>query len=83
MNNTTAEIDAKGRILIPKAIRETAKLKKGSLVNLKTQGKAIVIEPIEPVADKYHGVFKIAKWPDDMDEFVEEVMAKWWANRVT
>lgn len=83
MTETTVKLDEKGRIMIPKNIRKTAKLKEGSYINIKAKGKTIILEAAEPVADKYYGTFKITKWPKDMDEFVEEVMQKWWTNRAT
>jgi AbrB family looped-hinge helix DNA binding protein len=83
MNNTTAKIDEKGRIIIPKIIRETAQLKEGSYVTIKAKGKTIIMEPLEPVADKYYGAFKIAKWPENMDEFIVEVIKKWWTTQAT
>jgi AbrB family looped-hinge helix DNA binding protein len=83
MNDTTVKVDEKGRIIIPKNIRETTKLKEGSYVNIKAKGKIIIIEPTEPVADKYYGAFKITKWPEDMDEFIVEVIQKWWTDYTT
>ncbi|MCJ7613724.1 AbrB/MazE/SpoVT family DNA-binding domain-containing protein [Candidatus Bathyarchaeota archaeon] len=83
MSEPTVKIDKKGRIVIPKNIRKTAKLKEGSYVNIKTKGKSIIIEPAEPVADKYYGAFKITQWPEDIDEFTVEVMQKWWISHAT
>lgn len=83
MSETAVKVDKKGRVLIPKKIRETAKLKEGSYVNIKTKGESIIMEPAEPVADKYYGAFKVTQWPEDIDEFTVEVMQKWWATRDT
>lgn len=83
MTETTVKVDKKGRVIIPKNIRKTAKLKEGSYVNIKTKGKSIIIEPAEPVADKYYGAFKITQWPEDIDEFTVEVMQKWWISHAT
>ena len=83
MVETTAKMDEKGRVRIPKQIREAAQLKDGSCVNIKAKGKTIVIELAEPVADKYYGAFKVEKWPEDMDRFVEEAMQKRWKQRGT
>jgi hypothetical protein len=41
------------------------------------------MEPLEPVADKYYGAFKITKWPENMDEFIVEVIKKWWTTQAT
>ena len=83
MVDTTSKVDEKGRVMIPKTIRETANLKEGCYVSIKAEGKRVVMEPSDPVAEKYYGVFKIAKWPEDMDEFVVEVIKKWWTNHAT
>lgn len=83
MSNTTVKVDEKGRIIIPKKIREAAELKEGSYVTIKSKGKIIIMEPLEPVADKYYGAFKVTKWPENMDEFIVEVIKKWWTAQVT
>ena len=83
MSVTTAKVDEKGRIIIPRKIRKTAKLKKGSYITIKTKGNTIIIEPLEPVADKYYGAFKIDKWPENIDEFTVEVIKQWWKTQPT
>jgi len=83
MIETTARLDEKGRVRIPKKIREAAQLKEGSCVNIKAKGKAVIIEPVEPVADKYYGAFKVENWPENLDEYVEEVIQKQWKQRAT
>jgi len=83
MSDTTIKIDGKGRIIIPKNIREAAKLKEGSYVTIKAKEKAIIVEQLQPVADKYYGAFKITKWPENIDEFIVEAMKKWWTTQVT
>ncbi|MEM1538411.1 MAG: AbrB/MazE/SpoVT family DNA-binding domain-containing protein [Candidatus Nezhaarchaeales archaeon] len=74
------KVDEKGRIIIPKSMREKAGVKEGGYVKIRADEKGIMIEPLEPVADKYFGTFKITKWPEDLDEFVIEVMRKWWTR---
>jgi len=76
-------IDDKGRVLIPKNIRESVGVREKSYVRVRVEGKKIVIEPLEPVADKYYGAFKIEKWPDDLDQFVVEAVKKWWSRQDT
>ena len=83
MGENTVKIDKKGRVLVPKKIRKTVNLKEGSYVTIKTKGESIIIEPAEPVADKYYGAFKISHWPKDIDQFTIEVMKKWWSNHST
>ena len=77
------KVDEKGRVVIPKGLREKVKVKKGSYVRIKTDGKSIIIEPIGPIADKYFGAFKITKWPEDLDEFIVEVTRGWWLQKAT
>jgi len=72
MIETTAKIDEKGRITIPKKIRKAAKIKPGTYVNIKTKDTTIIIEPAESIAKKYAGICKVAKWPEDLDEFTVE-----------
>jgi len=77
-------VDEKGRVVIPKNIREKAKMKEGGYVKIMAEEKGIIIiEPLEPFADKYFGAFKIDKWPEDLDEFAVEVIKKWWASQAT
>jgi len=76
-------VDEKGRVVIPKNIREKAKMKKGGYVKIIAKEKSIIIEPLEPFADKYFGAFKIDKWPENLDEFAVEVIKKWWTSQVT
>jgi AbrB family looped-hinge helix DNA binding protein len=83
MSGTTVKVDEKGRIIIPKGIREAADLKGGSYVIIKAKGKTIIMEPIEPVADKYYGAFKVTRWPENIDEFIVEVIKKWWTTQAT
>jgi len=79
----TVKVDEKGRVVIPKRFREKAKVKEGSYVRIKADDKGIIIEPLEPIADKYFGAFKITRWPEDLDEFVVKVMRKWWNQKAT
>ena len=81
MIETTIKMDEKGRIIIPKRIRKAAQLKEGSYITIRSKGKAVIIEPIEPVADKYFGAFKVTNWPEDLDEFVVEVKKEWWQKK--
>jgi AbrB family looped-hinge helix DNA binding protein len=83
MSCTTVKVDEKGRIIIPKDIRKTANLKEGSYVTIRAKGKTIIMEPLEPVADKYFGAFKVTTWPENLDEFIVEVIKKWWTTQPT
>jgi AbrB family looped-hinge helix DNA binding protein len=83
MRDDTAKVDEKGRVIIPKDIRETVNLKEGTYVTIKTRGKAIIMGPLEPVADKYFGAFKVTTSPENLHEFIVEVIKKWWTTQPT
>ncbi|MFA4702168.1 AbrB/MazE/SpoVT family DNA-binding domain-containing protein [Pyrococcus kukulkanii] len=72
-------IDKKGRIVIPKEMREKIGITEGSYVELEVYNKnAIIIKPLESIADRYFGIFKVEEYPDDIDEFLKkEVIRKW------
>ncbi len=76
-------VGSKGRIIIPKDLRKKTKIKEGSYVMIRVEGDTIVIEPIQSIADKYYGIIKIEKCPDDLDEFAVEVMRRWWSMKDT
>ena len=80
MTETTARIDAKGRVMIPKNVRKEAKLKTGTCVKIKAKNATIILEPAEFVAEKYCGIFQITKWPEDLDDFMIEAAKKWWTE---
>jgi AbrB family looped-hinge helix DNA binding protein len=75
------KVDEKGRVVIPKSLREMAELGEGRYVTVTAREKVVIIEPLEPAADKYLGAFKIARWPEDLDEFVVEAVKKWWISQ--
>jgi AbrB family looped-hinge helix DNA binding protein len=79
----TAKVDKKGRVVIPKSLREKANVKEDSQVKITASEKGIIIEPLGPVADKYFGAFNVTHWPEDLDEFVVKVMRKWWKQKAT
>jgi looped-hinge helix DNA binding domain, AbrB family len=81
MTAEVVRIDRKGRLLIPKKLREKAGIEEGGLVRLRAEKRGIIIEPVESVADKYFGAFKVERWPDDLDEFLIRVMKEWWAKK--
>ena len=76
-------VDERGRVVIPKSIREKVKLKGGNYVNVRVEGRTIVMEPLESIADKYFGAFKVSRWPEDLDEFIVEVARRWWMAQDT
>jgi len=81
LSETTIKMDKKGRIIIPRRIRKAAQLKEGSYIKVRSKGKIVIIEAVEPVADKYFGAFKVAKSTEDLDEFAVEVKKDWWQKK--
>jgi AbrB family looped-hinge helix DNA binding protein len=79
----TVKVDDKGRVVIPKGLREKAEIKEGGYVKMRTEGKTIIIEPVESIADKYYGAFKIENWPEDLDDFILQVIRRWWTLKAT
>ena len=78
MNSIMARVDRKGRLVIPKKVREELGIKEGGYVELRKEGEKIVLKPVKSVADKYFGVFNVEKWPEDLDEFLsKEVVRRW------
>lgn len=71
-------VDRKGRVTIPKSIREALGMREGGLVMIRIVDDKIVLESIEDIVDKYHGIIRVEKWPKDLDEFLVEVIRKWW-----
>jgi bifunctional DNA-binding transcriptional regulator/antitoxin component of YhaV-PrlF toxin-antitoxin module len=68
----TVRVDGEGRVTIPRRLRAGARA--GGYVRVRGVGRAIVIEPVESVADKYYGAFKVDKWPEDLDDFMARVL---------
>jgi len=73
-------IDEKGRVLIPKVIRNVLGISTKQLLKISVVGGKIVLEPVKSTADKYFGVVKVKKWPKDIDEFLSEVIREWWTR---
>lgn len=83
MLETTTKIDKKGRIIIPKKIRETIQLTTDSNLCIKTDGKTITLTISEPLADKYYGIVQIENWPDDIDKYLATEVLKQWKQHDT
>lgn len=72
------KVDSKGRLLIPKSLREKVEINEGSYVTVRSDGKSIVIEPTVSTAEKYYGRFKVESVPPDLDEYVKgEILRNW------
>jgi AbrB family looped-hinge helix DNA binding protein len=79
----TTKVGKRGRAVIPKDLREKAKVKEGTTVKIMATEKGIVLEPLESIADRYFGAFKVTHWPEDLDEFVVKAMRGWWEQKAT
>ena len=76
-------VDNKGRLLIPKALREKAEITEGSYVKIESMGNRLILEPTESTAQKYHGIFKTGNLPQDLDQYVEGGILKRWLKKHT
>mgnify|MGYP001772972961 CR=1 FL=1 len=71
-------VDSKGRVLIPKSLREAVGLREGEWVELEVEDGAVKIRPVKSVGDAYFGVFKVEHWPEDLDTFLVEAVRRAW-----
>jgi hypothetical protein len=69
----TVRVDGEGRVTT-RRLRAGSGVRAGGYVRVRGVGRAIVIEPVESVADKYYGAFKVEKWPEDLDDFMARVL---------
>ena len=76
MSKTIAKINEKGKIMIHQKILKETKLKESTCVSIKTKDKSLIIDPAESVAEKYCGLVKVEKWPENLDEFAAEATKK-------
>lgn len=72
------KVDEKGRIMIPKGLREAVGISEKTLVKVYVKNGKIIVESKGSVADKFFGCFKVKRWPKNLDEFVSEAVRKWW-----
>jgi len=77
------KVDERGRMVIPKDIRERIGVEGGGYVRVESEDNRVIIRPHEPVAEEYYGVFKIEEWPEDLDDYMSEALRNWWRNRRT
>lgn len=71
-------VDSKGRVLIPKNIREKTGISEGSYVKIEADGKRIIVQLTESAAMKHYGRFKVESVPDDLEGYIEgEILRRW------
>ena len=76
-------VDEKGRMVIPKEIREKIGVTQGGRIRITAEEDKAVIEPLKPVADSHYGAFIITKWPEDLDQYASEALRQWWKEKPT
>jgi AbrB family looped-hinge helix DNA binding protein len=77
------KVDSKGRVVIPKRLREKVGLKEGGFAKVEARDGVVVIEPLGSVGEAYFGVFKVESWPEDLDSFLVEAVRELWLRKVT
>ena len=77
------KVDSKGRISIPKRLRDELGLSEGSAVSMSVEGRRLVIEPLGSAAEGAYGTVKVEAWPEDLDSFLADALRRWWESRRT
>ena len=73
------EVDKKGRILLPKKIRDDLKLEERSKLKIMMEGDKIILIKEKSIADEYAGKYRAKrKIPEDLDQFLNRVIEDWW-----
>ena len=67
------KIDDRGRITIPKEVRELLKSKR---LKLKIEDGKIILEPVVLDVNKYYGIFKKDIGNEDIDEILNKALAE-------
>ena len=67
------KIDDRGRITIPKEVRELLKSKR---LKLKIEDGKIILEPVVLDVNKYYGMFKKDIGDEDIDEILNKALAE-------
>ncbi|MFP3234264.1 MAG: AbrB family transcriptional regulator [Sulfolobaceae archaeon] len=67
------KIDDRGRITIPKEVRELLKSKR---LKLKIEDGKIILEPVVLTVNKYYGIFKKDIGNEDIDEILNKALAE-------
>lgn len=76
-------VDKKGRVLVPKRLREKVGLREGGLARVEVRGGTLVVEPVQSVGEAHFGEFKVKAWPEDLDSFLVEAVRELWSRRAT
>jgi len=71
------KVGKKGRIVIPKEIRDALNIREGSFVRIYVEGGRVVVEPVENAVEKFKGSVSVERWPEDLDDFLLEASRDW------
>ena len=75
-------LDGKGRILIPKSIRDSIGATVGTAFIVSLEGDKIILRKLGRPSERFAGIFKPKRGvPEDLDRFVIEAMQGWWKKR--
>lgn len=77
------KLDEKGRVVIPKEVRDRVGLEEGGNIVLEDENERVILRPLKPVSDRFYGAFKVERWPEDLDEYASEALKDWWKTRHT
>ncbi len=77
------EMDKKGRVLIPKKIRDKLNLREGTKFRLRIEDEKIILVKEESTAERYAGKYKAKiPIPKDLDDFLNMVIQNWWKENM-
>ncbi len=79
-SGTLVRLDSKGRVVIPSEARRRLGLREGSLLRVIVDEESgrIILEPVGSNAERFYGVFRVKRWPRDLDEVVRDAVYEAW-----
>jgi len=61
---------------MPNEVSDALNIREGSFVRIYVEGGRAVIEPVEDVVEKFKGSVSVERWPEDLDDFLLEILKK-------
>ena len=75
-------LDKKGRILIPKDIRESIGAVAGTAFIIRVENDKVILEKLGRPSERFARIFKPKKRvPEDLDEYAVEAIKTWWEKK--